>query len=217
MTLFTAIAAAAAFASPAQAAIVAGVTATAGSELFGDGTTTSRMVDGTGIVSGEGAGGLHAHGSIDDDWRVGSVANNPWVKFDLGATVDVGNMFVWNSLGSGLPDFAIREIDIYYATTDPGNNVNLSLAAFDATDWTPWGTVAEMAQIPGAADYGPTTTTALNVNARYIAFDIKKGWNTGDSPANSAIAEVQFDAIPEPGTMGLLALSGLALLRRRRA
>ena len=213
ITLFTAIAAAAAFASTAQAAtIISGETATASSDFNGHetwGRPIEALVNNLGMT-GEGATGVHQTSDYTTGWQNGQTTA-PWIKVDLGGTYDVGNMYVWNGL-PGLPSWGAQTVDIYYSTTDPGNNVNDSEAAFNTAGWTSWGTVAGLAQYVSGS-YLPTDTIALDVNARYIALNVTAAYSGIN---NASIAELQFEAVPEPATMSLLAIGGLGLLLKRR-
>jgi len=69
---------------------------------------------------------------------------------------------------------------------------------------------------PGVADIDFSKLLALDEwDVRYVQFNILS--NYGD-PSHTGLSEVQFHGvpIPEPVTLTLLALGGLALLRRRR-
>ena len=215
ITLFTAFAAAAAFASSAQAAtIISGETATASSDFFGGeswGRPVEALVNDVGMT-GEGATGLHANTNYEHGWQNGQ-ATAPWIKVDLGATVAVGKMYVWNGASSN-KDWGAQTVDIYYATTDPGVNVNDSEAAFNPAGWTLWSSGVTFAKHAGSGSYLPTDDFDLNVTARYIALNVTVAYGGIN---NASIAELQFEVVPEPATMSLLALGGLALLRRRRA
>ena len=215
MTLFTAFAAAAAFASSAQAAtIISGETATASSDFHGHetwGFPVEALVNDLGMT-GEGAAGVHANGDYAHGWTTDQTTA-PWIKVDLGATVAVGKMYVWN----GAPpakDWGAQTVDIYYATTDPGVNVNDSEAAFNPAGWTLWNSGVTFAQHAGSGSYLPTDAFDLNVTAGYIALNITA---TYAGINNASIAELQFEQVPEPSSLSLLAIGGLALLRRRRA
>ena len=56
-------------------------------------------------------------------------------------------------------------------------------------------------------------SASLNVAVRYEGFDIKTNYG---STSRVGAAEVQFSLVPEPATLGLLALGSLVALRRRR-
>ena len=212
ITLFTAIAAAAAFASSAQAAIVLldGTASTAGPSTDTANFPASRVTDGVGM-SGEGTLGLQNNNSALDSWY--SIASTEWFRVDLGATVAVGEMYVWNGQTGGISDRGTGSSDIYYSLTDTAQAIPTG-GASDG-DWI--FLKNESAWNQGTNDgtpYGPTDTFDLDVTARVIGFQLTEGF--GGNGGNS-IAAMQFEVVPEPATMSLLALGGLALLRRRRA
>ena len=105
-------------------------------------------------------------------------------------------------------------------TFDAGNGK--IILTIDADDWT---------AIPGDADVNGTVELAdLSTLAFYWEQSSGMSWLTGDFDCNgtveladlSALAfhweetEAGAPAVPEPLTLGLLALSGVAVLRRRR-
>ncbi len=228
-SLFTAIAAAAAFASSAQAApgdIISSVTATARSEFnFNSGWhhQIEEAVNGDGMVSGEGATGLHTVGVVQNHgvgWQVAQAGNIAhWIKVDLGAIYDVGNMYVWNGL-KGLWERGMKTADIYYSTTDPGNNTHVSEAAFDDTGWTLLTSGQAFAQTdnPTNADFLPSDTIALDVKARYIVLNITEAYGginnvsiselqfseaSGTPPAAADLEITEIDYAPDTGSLTL--------------
>ena len=186
-----------ALAPTAQAALITGVTATARSEFYGHATWHHQIeeaVNGDGMVSGEGATGLHTVGVGQNHgvgWQVAQAGNIAhWIKVDLGAIYDVGNMYVWNGL-KGLWERGMKTADIYYSTTDPGNNTHVSEAAFDDTGWTLLTSGQAFAQTdnPTNADFLPSDTIALDVKARYIVLNITEAYGGIN---NVSISELQF-------------------------
>jgi len=195
ITLFAIAGMVLALAPAAQAApgeIISGVTATASSEF--PNRLAADAVNGDGMVSGSGAGGTHnGTGSYDDGWQ-GTQPTIAWLKVDLGVTGIVGKMYVWNGQ-SNLPDRGAKTVDIYYATTDPGNNTHLSGTAFNTTGWTLWdGGATAFAQHPNTATYLPSDTITLNLpNVRYIALNITASHEASSTRANVSINELQFE------------------------
>ena len=191
ITLCTAFAAAIAFASAAQAeTIISGETGTARSDLYGHeswGFAAARAVNDVGMT-GEGATGEHQTSDHSTGWGVNQAGNIAhWFKVDLGDSYDVENMYVWNGL-PGLPQRGAKTVDIYYSTTDTGNNTHGDLTDFNTTGWTFWGTVDDLA-LYVSGSYTPTDTIALNVNARYIVLNITAAHGGIN---NTSIAELQF-------------------------
>ena len=215
MTLFTAFAAAAAFASTAQAAIVSldGTASTAGQTDSWPAANVTEPLDSGGVdsgnqLTGEGASGEWGPHDFFGGWY--SVAPT-WFRVDLGATVAVGEMYVWNGQPA-LPTRGVETGNIYYSTDE-----NAVGGDWSNWGWTQIGTTDTFAQIPNntltgddQSAYGPTDVFDLDVTARVIGIDAFGSGGVG-------LAALQFEQVPEPATMSLLALGGLALLRRRRA
>jgi hypothetical protein len=210
-----------ALAPAAQAEIIGNVTATASSYYNAGGSPfdpdPAKAVNGTGMT-GQGATGTHTGNEEQDGWQASqTTSNNPWIIVDLGVAGAVELMYVWNGQSEGQWNQGIKTANIYSATTDPNSNIPNSGAAFNTTGWDLWGGGdTAFAKKPGDNDaYGKTDTIELGLtNVRYIALAITE--THGGLLINTSINELQFDTVPEPATMSLLAIGGLALLRRRK-
>ena len=68
-----------------------------------------------------------------------------------------------------------------------------------------------------ASNPGVTYDFGGPITAQYIRIDMDTNWEEQNSYVG--LSEVQFNtaSVPEPSSMSLMALGGLALLRRRRA
>jgi hypothetical protein len=129
------------------------------------------------------------------DWVSNNTSGN--AVFDLGAVLLIDRAAVWNfGNGSGIPSFATRDIALD-ASVNGLDYINLG--AFTLTN--PNGAPSTLAQIL----VFPTT------NARFVRMDILDTYGS-----NAAIGEVAFDAVPEPGSLFLVAASLLLILSRRR-
>ena len=201
-----------ALAPAAQAALITGVTASAKDN---EGVrTATKAVDGSGMT-GVTVAGTGMHDVTGDNMWLGQSSTNAgpqWINVDLGGLYTVGDMYMWNYKEGGGGDGGRQVVtyNLWYsadASATPGT--------FTDPKWTqlPGGTI-NATQVGAGSSYGFSDQIAINQDARVIGFEILTGVDN-----RAGIAELQFDGalVPEPSTMGLLALSGLALLRRRRA
>ena len=125
-----------------------------------------------------------------------------WWRFDFSGPTAITEMMVWNG-AANLPDRAPKDVEIF-VTQDSGATWSLLTAAV-------WAHTEAIANYPRLAsdvvDFGGLTVDGVVV-------DIISDW--GD-PDNWCIAsEILFEEVPEPATMTLLGLGGLALIRRKR-
>jgi hypothetical protein len=197
ITLFTAFAAAAAFASSAQAATIidsSGFTATASHTNQG---TATVAVDGTGMT-GEGATGMHSGSDGNSAWFGafdGSQIANAWFKVDLGATYDVGTMYVWNGQpGNGVWDRGSDPVDMYYSTVATTDAIPTGGAS--SGDWILiTGAQGLNPKADASVAYLPTDALDLNVTAQSIGLYLTQGF--GGNGGNS-LSELQFFEAPPP-------------------
>ena len=146
------------------------------------------VVDGTQMISGEGATGLHK-GTLSVTPIYGwytSEANN-WFKVDLGATVAVGKMYVWNGQEE-IPDRGVESADIYYSTvvtTDP-----IPTGGASSGDWILITAGQAFNEIPaGEADFLPSDAFDLDVSARSIGLYLS-------GAGGISLSELQFEVVP---------------------
>jgi hypothetical protein len=198
-----------ALAPTAQAATIidpSTLTATAGTE---NGTRVAQnAVDGSGMVS------TGIHGNADPNntvWFNGGTPASDWFKVDLGASYTVGKMYVWNGETGGEWDRGVGSADIYYSTVVTTEAI--PTGGVGSGDWKLITAAQAFNSMPtDGSNYTATDTFNLNVTARQIGLYVTQGF--GGNGGNS-LAELQFE-VPEPATMSLLAIGGIALIRRRR-
>ena len=198
-----------ALAPAAQAALILGATSTAKDE--GATRVASNIADGTGL-SGTAFTGDWKHNNVNDDMWLGADAKPTWVTVDLGGSYTVADMYFWNYKETNPTTAIDRQISTYnlwYSNDDtatPGD--------FTDVKWSQLGGTITAAIVPDSVPYLSEMIDMQDKTAKVIGLEILTGTGSG-----TGLAALQFDgtAIPEPSTMGLLALSGLALLRRRRA
>ena len=124
------------------------------------------------------------------------------LTFDLGTDQDVNLIKVWNYNESGQTVRSIKNLEIW--------------ASDDDSTYTQVGGTWTLDQARDAAIASDQTVLALpQLNTRYVQFRPLTVY--GNSNNFYGIGEVQFyNVVPEPATMSLLAIGGIAMLRRRR-
>jgi len=232
ITLFTAIAAAAAFASSAQAAVVlptdAYVTGGGAYRLMfvTTATTTGTSSDLTNVYNpiAQTAGDIVLSGHT---WTAVAGTSTVSARTNTGAFV----------VGDGASYSAAMDVPIY---TTNGNRVAANNAALwagagenrmadqlgvvpgfsDAYAWGGWlagGDIIPAAS--GSSNFSGPLGETVGQTTTFRTY--KEPWDFGSSTQSTTLPLVSLSSvinpIPEPSSLGLLALGGLALLRRRRA
>ncbi|MEM6260222.1 MAG: PEP-CTERM sorting domain-containing protein [Planctomycetota bacterium] len=192
-------------ASNTDAAIITGVTATSQTELTVQPRPISSMVDGTGLD----AFGVHTTNASGTQWASDFDSVDPdatpnpvteTVTFDLGGNFDLENILYWNF--SGNPIFGVKDLEILTTTSVGGTQT--SLGDFVFAQALPSG-LSQSVSVAGLTG---------STNVREVLFVIKS--EHGGTNDLAGLAEVQFEAVPEPGSLALLGLGGLLVARRRR-
>jgi hypothetical protein len=152
-----------------------------------------------------------------------------WIIMDLGEEYVVGDMHLWN--GGQIGTQAMKDFNIYYSTAPVVPSTQGPTGGNDADDYD-FGVAAWTPSLLGAQVLGDGTGATGTgggkladgiydlggVTARYVALEIMSRHNGNTDPTVGRIgfSEAGFDVVPEPATMSLLALGGLAMLRRKR-
>ena len=223
----------------AQAAFVGGpdfdtsdaVTATA-PNWEGTIAPTLHAIDGTGLDE---TGEMHGTGNYQsetvwlgerdnrDKLNPGSYLWNPgthyhedggkgpnWIRFDLDQAYELAHARIWN-MNENYSERGMNEVVVEYSTTggsDPG-------------EWTRLGGPEAVQLFPRGPHDETYTGFELDLGGALMQHIVFTG-RTQDSgvcnfgAGNIGLSEVRFYIVPEPATIGLIALGGLALLRRKR-
>ena len=138
----------------------------------------------------------------------GTVAGSYWIKFDLGAAFNLGDMGIWNYNELNYPHFGMNEITIEYST----DNANYT-TIYDGP-----------LQLANAGGLAPSPVDLVvdfaGASAQYVVITSDAFPDHNHKPntyAEVGLSEVRLYEIPEPATMALLGLGGLGLLRRRQS
>ena len=230
ITLLTAIAAAAALAPAAQAVTIAHTgfeEPASGVSSFtpsGSDTEIGFSVPDGGNFSVSTAGVITGTKSFRMKTSVGLQQNDGYSDplTDLGTSVTFGTVDL--SGFSGV-DFSV-DINVIisgYEHTggDGGEAYRVFLDLFDGTSTTTvtvfdsWVSIGDL----DGVDDGPTLPYTYDVPDNTVSATASVFWNSTSASEGMDIDNLSFigTAIPEPTSMSLLALSGLVMLRRRRA
>ena len=174
-----------------------------GSSVFGN-ATALKAFNGAGLTAGE-------HSSVvDEGWLGVGNEGSKWITIDLGGEYALTSLDVWNGNQLGNSSTGIQQADIYFASSDPGNNnVNLTDVEFNAAGWQELIPNQQFAKSTGA-DNAPQTDQILldGTKARYLAISVDS--NFGAVGGTVGLAEMQINGvfIPAP-TFPLTVIGGI--------
>lgn len=184
-----------------------------------------NVVNGSGMTDtdGDGIPETHAANAWGDNinWMTDDVPSDdpdPWIALDFSEVVPLGEMKVWNfNAESGRTNRGVGLADIYVSTRDDvgiHNEVGDDPDFSDNAVWTLLKQAQAFSEAPGDSGYNiPDELDLGGIEARWLALDITE--NLGGAFVGLSEIQVFEDRIPEPATVGLLALGALGLLRRR--
>jgi hypothetical protein len=186
----------------------------ASSELTDYNRQAFRITDGSGLGSVGTLYRTHSNNPHQTMWLSHNPAGfpaldpNPYVIVDLGAEYLVDSMHIWNYNESGSLTRSVKDLDIRSSTTlGSGGNP-------PATDTFELEQSLVLLAGTGSGSYeGQRINFDTAFLARYIMLDVNSNFGGDDY----GLSEVQFFAVvPEPSSLGVIALGALGLLARRR-
>jgi len=200
------------FAMTAQAAIITPTSATATSSI-----STSR--DLTETINGDGLSGGGASGDIlaethnstggSTEYWLGSAGVTQVLDFVLAGATDVAAVHVWNydrgsddGTGGSWDKRAIASFDIAFSTNG-GTSYTAPISITGLLGFNDIDPPIAVQTKTFAAQTGVTDIQITNLQ------------NFGDG-SWYGLGEIRFDTVPEPATLGLLAIGAIGLIRRRR-
>jgi hypothetical protein len=151
-------------------------------------------------IDGSGLNAADQHSILDTTmWISGAEAALPaWIRYDLGQSCKLYQMWVWNSNQPVEPTigFGAKDVTVQYSS--------------DGTTWTTLPAVSRLARATGKADYTHNTTVDFNgAVARYVKITIQSNW--GGLVSQCSLSEVRFfsklvqasNPQPAPGKTGV--------------
>ena len=204
------------FGGQASAAVITPTSATSTTTIGGSRTITAA-IDSTGLtdVSDPGSvlddlhdgGGSNTHYLSDAGVASGGLSTTEVLTFDLGGAFNVDTIYYW-AYNRPEEERGIKTFDIAFSTNGGSSySAAVSAASLGMADWTK-GTTSSSQQ--SSVDTRSITNQVGVTNIRLTNIQ-----NFGGD--RIALAEIRFGGVvPEPGSLALLGLGGLCVLRRRR-
>lgn len=172
------------------------------------------------------------HGSSTrQSWRGNETADaavaEEWIQWDLGASYQLDSIRVWNYNDSSRFDDGIHTVDIYLSNAAvPGDPEIAGVGNGD--NWTHWAVDAILTSAPGTAGYTGFDLETVVGSAlpagefRFVRFEVDSTHRmegqtlSGSDSNNASLSQIEFFAVPEPGSLALLGLGGVLVASRRR-
>ena len=177
-----------------------------------------NAIDGSGLLANG------DHDTAGSGHWLGQPHEPNWLIVDLGASYPLDRVEVWNynngTVGVAGSDRGMRQTSIWLhdGPTEPNaSNGDENGNDFVSTGWSLFELDHPFVEGPGTNPFSSTETVSFGgANARFVAFEIKNNHTAFGADGFVGISELQFFAVPEPSTLALLALGGLAMAHARR-
>lgn len=179
----------------------------------GNGDGTGSPAGSMGLFRNQYPSGLPGSGGTTAP--AGTTPGSHFAQFGFDQAYTLENLWIWN----------------WNETTDPSyNRFGWKHLGVDySTDGATWTNFTTDTIIP-IADGSPNMAASLilplgGISAKYVVLtntgafaSAEENWSNGAFLADAGLSEVRFEIapIPEPASLGLLAMGGVALLRRRK-
>ena len=221
-------------ATSASAAVVpvTGITGNHGGDEYGTGM--GALINGSGMDTtadpSDPSKWVVAYNNYPDEWManplVGALNSKiAWASFDLGTSTALADLYLWNVRYSSGGD-GTATYNLYYADSptvalpaqpNKGSWSNTGLTPQGDYDFVNGGgwTLFNTTGVLTVPKKGDSVVDLSGVTARYVALEILTNQGSTYNGGRVGLLEVAVTT-PEPATMALLGLGGLALLRRRR-
>ena len=140
------------------------------------------------------------------------------MTFDFGSSTALDEIYIWNVSEATAQGRRVNTYNIYYADTPTvapaSGNGNAAASVdydFSSGGWTQLGATRSLLQ--WANGTGADGQETLGVSAQYIGLEFI---TYGGDASRVGLNEVVFTQVPEPGSLALLGLGGLMMIKRRR-
>jgi hypothetical protein len=191
----------------AQADLFSPDTATASSQWSGT-YDIGNTIDGSGLPTDFGPDDAHANYAGHNHWTTSSGRTvGEFADFGFNAPTTVGTFHVWNHRSNNIAsndDYAVARFDLELFDADD----NLLFELLDQS-------IAPAVAIAQSYTFAPVDDVSR------VRFTVVQSQQELQAPPNSTritgLAEVAFEAVPEPSSLALLAAGSALLACRRRA
>jgi len=144
----------------------------------------------------------------------GTAVGSHWGRYKFDQAYDLSNLWIWNWNEDPFNLFGWKHLTVEYSLTGGPNASDWTTLATDV--FVPVGT--KTAGMPASLILPMGGITAQYVVLTNVGFGAEENHSNGQFTNDAGLSEVRFEVVPvpEPASLTLLSLGGLALLRRRK-